>query len=219
MPKYFSRALCASTALATGLLLASSALAQSTGTSTLEELIVTGSSGPLNQGGAIVAIDEPKSRAEITQAFISTQAPSQTVLDTINLLPGVNFTNNDAFGSAGGDVTLRGFDSQRISLLQDGIPLNDSGNYAIYPNQQMDSDLISKVDVNMGTTDVDSPTAAAAGGTINYVTRKPQDEMGGRITLGGGSENFQQYYGVFETGKLGPWGTKAWISANYTKND
>ena len=81
------------------------------------------------QNGAIVAVEAPKSRVSITQQFISTQAPSQTVLDTINLLPGVNFTNNDAFGSAGGDVTLRGFDSQRISLLQDGIPLNDSGNW------------------------------------------------------------------------------------------
>jgi iron complex outermembrane receptor protein len=214
-----SRALCATTALATCLLWAGGALAQSTGTAVVEEVIVTGSAGPLNQGGAIVAVEAPKSRATITQEFISTQAPSQTVLDTINLLPGVNFTNNDAFGSAGGDITLRGFDSQRISLLQDGIPLNDSGNYAIYPNQQMDSDLISKVDVNLGTTDVDSPTAAAAGGTINYVTRVPQNEMGGRITLGGGTENFQQYYGVFETGRIGPWGTKAWISGNYAKND
>lgn len=213
------RALCASSALAGGLLLATAAFAQSTGTATVEELVVTGSSGPLNQGGAIVAVEAPKSRSTITQEFISTQAPSQTVLDTINLMPGVNFTNNDAFGSAGGDLTLRGFDSQRISLLQDGIPLNDSGNYAIYPNQQMDSDLISRVDVNLGTTDVDSPTAAAAGGTINYVTRVPKNEMGGRVTLGFGSEDFRQYYGVFETGRIGPWGTKAWFSANRSQNN
>lgn len=214
-----NRALCASTALATGLLLATGALAQSTGTAVVEELVVTGSNGPRSLNGEIVAVEAPKSRVSITQEFISTQAPSQTVLDTINLLPGVNFTNNDAFGSAGGDITLRGFDSQRISLLQDGIPLNDSGNYAIFPNQQMDSDLISRVDVNLGTTDVDSPTAAAAGGTINYVTRVPSNEMGGRATVGLGSENFQQYYGVFETGRLGPLGTKAWISGTYSKND
>lgn len=212
------RALCATTALAGGLALASTAMAQSTGTATVEELIVTGSTVNA-QRGAIVAQDVPKSRSSITQEFIATQTPGSTVLDTINLLPGVNFTNNDAFGSAGGDVTLRGFDSQRIALLQDGVPLNDSGNYAIYPNQQLDSDLISKVDVNLGTTDVDSPTAAAAGGTINYVTRKPADEMGARFDLGFGSENFQRYYGVFETGRVGPWGTKAWVSAAYARND
>lgn len=212
------RAMCATSALATGLLFGTVAFAQSTGTTAVEELVVTGASVNA-QRGAIVAIDAPKSRSSITQEFIALQTPGSTVLDTINLLPGVNFTNNDAFGSAGGDITLRGFDSQRIALLQDGVPLNDSGNYAIYPNQQLDSDLISKVDVNLGTTDVDSPTAAAAGGTINYVTRKPADDMGARFDIGAGSENFQRYYGVFETGRVGPWGTKAWVSAAYARND
>lgn len=214
----FSRALCATTALATGLLLASAAMAQSTGTAVVEELVVHGSTVK-SQNGAIVAEEAPKARSSITQEFISTQTPGATVLDTINLLPGVNFTNNDAFGSAGGDLTLRGFDSQRVALLQDGVPLNDSGNYAIYPNQQLDSDLISRVDVNLGTTDVDSPTAAAAGGTINYVTRKPADDFGARLDLGFGSENFQRFYGVLETGKVGPWGTKAWFSVASARND
>jgi iron complex outermembrane receptor protein len=217
MKSAFHRVLCTTTALA-GLLVASAAMAQSTGTALVEELVVTGSTVH-SQNGAIVAEDAPKSRTAVTQEFLSTQAPGGTLLDQINLLPGVNFTNNDAFGSAGGDITLRGFDSQRLALIQDGIPLNDSGNYAVYPNQQMDSDLIERVEVNLGTTDVDSPTAAAAGGTINYITRKPQDEMGGRVELGLGSESFQRYYGTFETGKVGPWGTKAWISGLYTKND
>lgn len=213
----FRRVLCATSALAS-LTLATSALAQTTGTAVVEELVVTGQT-TRSLDGAIVAVDEPKARSTITQEFISTQTPGATVLDTINLLPGVNFTGNDAFGSSGGDITLRGFDSQRIALIQDGIPLNDSGNYAVYPNQQLDGDLISKVDVNLGTTDVDSPTAAAAGGTINYITRKPQDEFGARFDLGVGSENFRRIYGVIETGKFGPWGTKAWVSYNRATND
>jgi iron complex outermembrane recepter protein len=159
----FHLALCATTAVATGLLVATTALAQSTGTSVVEELVVTGAA-TRSHGGAIVAEDVPKARSAITQEFISRQAPGGTLLDQINLLPGVNFTNNDAFGSAGGDITVRGFDSQRLALILDGMPLNDSGNYAIYPSQQLDSDLIEKVEVNLGTTDVDSPTAAAAGG-------------------------------------------------------
>ncbi|TAJ72870.1 MAG: TonB-dependent receptor [Phenylobacterium sp.] len=214
-----SRALCATTALATGLLLSSQALAQSTGTAIVEELVVTGSTGPKNLDGAIVAEREPKSRASITEEFISRQAPGQSVLDTINLLPGVNFTNNDAFGSAGGDITIRGFDGQRIALLQDGLPLNDSGNYAIYSNQQLESDLVSRVTVNLGTTDVDSPTAAAAGGTVNYITKRASKEFGVRAEVGFGSDNFQRYYGTIETGEIGPWGTRAWFSVLKTSND
>lgn len=213
------RALCASSALATSLLLAGGAMAQSTGTSVVEELVVTGSTGPKNLDGAIVAIEEPKSRVGITADFISRQAPGETILDAINLLPGVNFTNNDAFGSAGGDVVIRGFDSQRIALIQDGVPLNDSGNYAIFPNQQLESDLIAQATVNLGTTDVDSPTAAAAGGTINYVTRRAAKNFGVRAEVAGGSSNFQRYYGTVESGEIGPWGTRMWVSGLYTTND
>jgi iron complex outermembrane receptor protein len=214
-----SRALCASTALATGLLLSGQALAQSTGTAIVEELVVTGSTGPRNLDGVIVAETAPKSRASITEEFITRQAPGQTILDSINLLPGVNFSNNDAYGSAGGDLVVRGFDSQRVALLQDGVPLNDSGNYAIYPNQQMDPDLIAQATVNLGTTDVDSPTAAAAGGTINYITRRASSEFGVRAEVGFGSDDFQRYYGTIETGEVGPFGTKAWFSMTYTRND
>jgi iron complex outermembrane receptor protein len=215
----FSRALCATTALVTGMLMAEQALAQSTGTAVLEELVVTGSSGPRSVGGAIVAEREPKSRASITEELITRQAPGQTILDSINLLPAVTFSNNDPYGSAGGDITIRGFDSQRVALLQDGVPLNDSGNYEIYPNQQMDSDLIERATVNLGTTDVDSPTAAAAGGTINYVTRKASDVFGVRAEVGAGSDNFQRYYATIESGAIGPFGTKMWISGLYTRND
>ena len=214
-----SRALCATTALVTGLLVSGQALAQSSGTALVEELVVTGSTGPRNLDGAIVAEREPKSRASITEELITRQAPGQTILDAINLLPAVNFTNNDAYGSAGGDITIRGFDSQRVALLQDGVALNDSGNYAIYPNQQLEPDLIEKATVNLGTTDVDSPTAAAAGGTINYITRRASSEFGVRAEVGFGSDDFQRYYGTIESGAVGPFGTKMWVSGLYTRND
>lgn len=194
------------------------AFAQSTGTQVIEEIVVRGTR--VNTfGGAMTAETDTKSRAGLTSEFLERQAPGQSVLDSVNLLPGVNFTNNDAYGSSGGDIVVRGFDSQRVALLQDGVPLNDSGNYAIYPNQQLEPDLISRVTVNLGTTDVDSPTPAAAGGTINYVTRRAASEFGGRAEIGYGSDNMQRYYGAVETGEIGPWATKAWISALYTRND
>ncbi|WP_156390577.1 MULTISPECIES: TonB-dependent receptor [unclassified Caulobacter] len=208
----------ASTALVGCLLSATAAMAQSTGTEAVEQVVVTASSVK-NQNGAIVQQVVPKSRSTITQEFIARQVPGQTILDSLNLMPGVNFTNNDAYGSAGGDITIRGVDSQRIALLQDGVPLNDSGNYAIYPNQQMDSELISKVEVNTGTTDVDSPTAAAAGGTINYTTRKPTDEFGGVFEAQAGDGNFRRFFGVIDTGKVGPFGTSAWFSYADAIND
>lgn len=193
------------------------AYAQSSGTLAIEEIVVTGNK--MSMGGAMVEQVEPKSRSGITSELITRQTPGQTILDTINLLPAVNFTNNDAYGSAGGDLVLRGFDSQRVAILQDGVPLNDSGNYAIYPSQQLESDLISGVTVNLGTTDVDSPTAAAAGGTINYITRRASDVFGIRAEAGYGSENMKRFYGTVETGAFGPIGTKMWVSAMRSSNN
>ncbi|WGM37802.1 TonB-dependent receptor [Caulobacter sp. NIBR1757] len=214
----YKLAIVATTALV-GSLFATGAFAQSTGTAEVEEVVITGTSGPKNLEGAIVAETAAKSKSTLTDEFIQTQVAGQTVLQTLNILPSVNFTSNDAYGGSGGDVTIRGFDSQRISLNVDGIQLNDTGNYAIYSNQQLDPELISRVSTNLGTTDVDSPTASATGGTINYVTRRPATEFGGILQPSIGDDGYGRIFGLIDTGEIGPWGTRAFFAASYTKYD
>jgi len=215
----------ATTALMSGFLMAGAASAQSTASqmaderaTTIGEVVVTGARGPRAIEG-VVAETNPKSRASITEAFIGTQAAGQTILNSINLLPGVNFTNNDAFGSAGGDLTIRGFDAARISLTQDGIPMNDTGNYAIYSNQQLDPELISRASVNLGSTDVDSPTASATGGTVNYITRRPAQGFGVILQPSLGEYGYKRIFALLDTGEVGPWGSSAWFSASKTVYD
>ena len=195
------------------------AYAQSTGSVDFENeaIVVTGSR--TQEVGGVKVPDTVKPKAVLTQEYINRQNPGQTILDTINVVPGVSFQNNDAYGSSGGTLTIRGFDSSRISLTFDGVPLNDSGNYAIYSNQQIDPELIEQVNVNLGTTDVDSPTASAVGGTVNYRTITPSKSMGGRGSVSLGEFDFRRFFGLFQTGELGPWGTRAFISASSAKND
>ena len=211
------RLLCATTALfAPGI-----AMAQTTGTVEAENegevLVVTGTR--INNVEGISIPDTTKPRAVLEQEAIARQRPGQTILDTINLLPGVSFQNNDPYGSSGGTLTIRGFDSSRISLTFDGVPLNDSGNYAIYSNQQVDPELIDTVNVSLGTTDVDSPTASAAGGTVAYRTRVPMEEFGVRFSASIGEFNFRRVFGSIDTGALGPWGTRFFIAASRSQND
>ena len=202
----------------TALVLPTTAFAQSTGTVDFEKdaIIVTGVRA--KDVGGVQAPDAPKAKAVLTQEIIARQNPGQTILDTINLVPGVSFQNNDAYGSTGGTLTIRGFDSSRISLTFDGIQLNDSGNYAIYSGQQLDPELIDQVNVNLGSTDVDSPTASAVGGTVNYRTMIPTKEMGGRANISLGEYDFRRFFGVLNLGELGPWGTRAWLSASKADN-
>ena len=72
----------ATTALFSGLLVASTASAQSSGTEAaeLDEVVVTGATGPRNVDGLAVAETVAKTRNTITQEFIATQTPGQTIL-------------------------------------------------------------------------------------------------------------------------------------------
>ena len=199
--------------------LPTTAYAQSTGTVDFEEeaIVVTGTR--TRDVGGIQSPDASKAKAVITQEFISRNGPGQTVLDTINVVPGVSFQNNDAYGNSGGTLTMRGFDSTRISYTLDGIQLNDSGNYQIYSNFSIDPELIEQVNVNLGSTDVDSPTASAVGGTINQRTRTPTEEMGGVVNVSLGEFDYRRFFGMFDFGTFTPWGTRAFVSASTSKYD
>ena len=189
------------------------AFAQSTGSVEFEKtIVVTGTR--VQEVGGIQTPDAPKAKAVLTQEIIARSGPGQTVLDTINVVPGVSFQNNDGYGNSGGTLTMRGFDATRISYTLDGIQLNDSGNYSIYSNFSIDPELIEQVNVNLGSTDVDSPTASAVGGTINQRTLTPTRYMGGRVNLSGGVFGYRRAFGLLNSGEVGPWGTRAYVAAS-----
>ena len=204
---------------------ASPAFAQSTGSVDFENdaIVVTGAR--VGDVGGVTIPDSPKAKQEIGEELIRRQRPGQTVNDIVNLVPGVSFQNNDPWGSSGGTFTIRGFSSDRISQTVDGIPLNDSGNYAIYSNQQQDPETLQSVNVNLGSTDVDSPTASAVGGTINIRTKEPEDTF--KITASGSvgdvfakgkpdSRLYQRGFVMVDTGDFTGIGTKAFFAGSYT---
>lgn len=200
--------------------LATPAFAQSTGTQDFDkEIVVTGSRTTTQAVAGISAPDTAKAKAVLTQENIERQNPGQSILDTINQVPGVSFQNNDAYGSSGGTLNIRGFSADRVSLTFDGVPLNDSGGYAIFSNQQVDPELIEQVNVNLGTTDVDSPTASAAGGTVNLRTKKPDRDFGAMMSLSAGQFNFMRGFFKLETGDLTSGGIRAFVSGSTALND
>jgi iron complex outermembrane receptor protein len=210
--------LCATSAL----VMPAAAFAQSTGTADMEKetIVVTGT-----RTKAVGGVEVPpttKTREVLNSDFIQRQVPGQSINEVINQLPGVSFTNNDPFGSAGGTLIIRGFDSSRIAETFDGMPLNDTGNYAIFSNQMLDSELIERVNVSLGSTDVDSPTAAATGSTVNYQSRRPYETFTARIQGSYGwfdGGDYFRTFGVVDTGSFGPFGTRAWGSASMATND
>jgi iron complex outermembrane receptor protein len=199
--------------------LAVPAFAQSTGSEQFDggTIVVT---GQVNRDiGGIKLPDSTKSKQVLTQEIIGAQRAGQSVSEIINMVPGVSFQNNDAYGSSGGTLNIRGFDGSRISLTVDGIPLNDTGNYAQYSNQQIDPEIIEQINVNLGTTDVDSPTAAASGSTVNYRTRLPKEDFGARMVGSVGQYKFYRMFGVIDTGEFTAVGTRAFVTASHAESE
>jgi iron complex outermembrane receptor protein len=206
--------------LAGSLLAYGAAFAQTTGQTTVDAVVVTAMK-PVSISGLIKVQEAPKGKSEITQEFIATQQQGQNVLQDLNLTPGLTYTNDDPFGLAGsgGHLRLHGLDGTRIGLLVDGVPLNDSGNYAIYPGELVDPEVVESVSVNSGSADTDAPTASSVGGTINIKTMVPSDTFGGLLSGSVGSFAFKRIAGVLQTGEVGPWGTKAYVEVSDERAD
>ncbi len=118
------------------LAIAQPAYAQSTATQELEAIeSVTVTGQAASAGGIMAPVTVAKERTTIGQDYIKTQAAGQSIYEILNKVPGFNFVNNDPYGNSGGNVRIHGFDGAHISFTWDGMPLNDTGNYATYTNQ------------------------------------------------------------------------------------
>lgn len=209
-------------ALAGSLFAYSAALAQSTGSNTVQELVVTAHK-TRDVGGLVTQQEAPKTREIISQAYISARPAGANALSDLNLLPGVNFTNDDPYGMSGGGghFVVRGMtgSSATVGEMVDGVPLNDAGNYAIYAGELVDPEVISNVNLITGSTDVDSPTSSNLAGSVNINTLTPTKDFGGFVSASGGSLNYLRVAGLINTGEFGPFGTRAWIEGSDQHNN
>ena len=201
---------------------ATPALAQSTA-SQVQELIVTGARTPPSTAGLAVRTNEAKDVSTLTQQFIKTQTPSQNVGQLINILPGISNSTEDPGGFNSGDLRIHGFECNssggHIAIAIDGAPVTDTGNYACYFGEYMVAELIDHITVNIGSSDVDSPSASALGASINIVSRTPPKDFGmvGKLTYG--SYDYARGYGEIDTGAFGPWGTTAFFAGEYGREN
>ena len=123
------RAMWASTALVGGVLMATAASAQSTGSESFEadtvaEVVVTGQRGPSNVDGLAVEETVTRARSTLTGEYLESQQPGQSVLASIAILPGVTFSNSDAYGSSGGETGVNFAAPMDETLAQAALDLS-----------------------------------------------------------------------------------------------
>ena len=166
--------------------------------------------------GLITQEESPKPRSAVNRAYLDKLNPSAKAFQAIDLLPGVNTFSSDATGLFGGGIRVRGFAGDQMGLTINGAPVNDSGNFAVYPQEYTDSENLCEVFVTQGSTDTDAPHVGASGGNLGMVTCAPKDKFGMRVAMSTGQLNYQRSFARIDTGKFGPSNAKAFVSYSKT---
>jgi vitamin B12 transporter len=125
-----------------------------------------------DQGITVVGI------VETTQPV--TVIPRETIQDThapdipalLEQTLGLGTTRYGPYGSMA-DVNIRGFDTERVAVLIDGVPVNStrSGEFDFY---RLDVNAVERIEVIYGGSDTKYNVSGALGGVINIVTVQKQ---------------------------------------------
>jgi len=173
------------------------------------EVIITGKKLGM---GLMVTEDAPKARSTITAEELEKQRPTGNAYEALEMMPSVNSYNNDATGLFGGGLSLRGFNSDQIGATINGVPVNDSGNFAVYPQEYVDQENTCSQFVTQGSTDVDSPQVGATGGNFGIVTCKPENKQRVRFMQTIGQLSMHKTFVRYDTGYFADGRTKAFAS-------
>lgn len=169
--------------------------------------------------GLMVQEDVPKARSTVTAEELAKQRPTGNAYDALALLPAVNTYSYDATGLFGGGLTLRGFNSDQIGATINGVPVNDSGNFAVFPQEYVDQENTCTQFVTQGSTDVDSPQVGATGGNFGITTCDPEDKTRFRVAQTLGQLHISKTYMRFDTGRFADGKAKMFLSASHAQSD
>ena len=197
-------------------LLGTPAQAQAQSATELNRVTVTGEGDKLGTG-LLMEEDAPKARSSVTKAQLEKTRSSGNPFQALSLLPGVNSTSNDATGLFGGGLRVRGFNSDQMGFTVNGAPVNDSGNFAVFPQEYVDQENLCSLYVTQGAPDTDAPHVGAVGGNVGIWSCAPEDVQRTRIALSGGQLGYFRTFARVDTGKIGAF--KGFVSASLSQAD
>jgi len=184
----------------------------------IENITVTGVTGADAGGGLMVEEKGTKQKSTVTTDFIATQAPTSNPVQLLRYLPGANVSSSDAFGVQQSDITVRGLGSTQIGVSLEGMPLNDSGSFAIYPSEWIDSENLSSITLSHGSSELDSPFVYATGGSINITMNEPTHDFRTTVGQSVGSHSAIRSYVRLDSGDLNVFSPGDWrmfLSGSY----
>ncbi|WP_158974725.1 TonB-dependent receptor [Cellulophaga sp. L1A9] len=178
--------------------------------SALDEVIVTTYS---------LAVDRktPVAVSTIKAGDIELKLGTQEFPEILKSTPGIYATKSGG-GYGDGRVNIRGFSSENVAVMINGIPVNDMENGAVYwSNWAGLGDVTSAMQVQrgLGASKIAVPSI---GGTINIVTKTTDVEEGGSIYASLANDGYEKYGFTYSTG-LSDKGLAVTVSGSSTQGD
>jgi len=184
----------------------------------LKEMIATVRSGQTTQLGDIklgtssiglreveiiasVAVERetPVAVSTIKAEYIENKLGTQEFPEILKGTPGVYATKTGG-GFGDGRINVRGFDSQNVAVMINGVPVNDMENGRVYwSNWAGLSDVTGSMQVQrgLGASKVAVPSI---GGTINIVSKASDNKQGGSLYSRIGNNGYNEFGFQVNTG-------------------
>ncbi|WP_400076201.1 TonB-dependent receptor [Winogradskyella sp. R77965] len=168
---------------------------------------------------ASVAVDRktPVAVSTVKAADIQLKLGTQEFPEVLKSTPGVYATKAGG-GFGDGRINLRGFSSENVAVMINGVPVNDMENGRVFwSNWAGLGDVTSTMQVQrgLGAARVAVPSI---GGTINILTKTTDAEEGGNILTTLGNDGYAKFGVTYSTGLMDS-GWAATVSAAKTDGD
>jgi outer membrane cobalamin receptor len=152
---------------------------------------------------ASVAVDRktPVAVSTVRAADIQLKLGTQEFPEVLKSTPGVYATKSGG-GYGDGRINLRGFDSENVAVMINGVPVNDMENGRVYwSNWAGLGDVTSSMQVQrgLGASKVAVPSV---GGTINILSKTTDVQVGGNAYTTLGNDGFKKFGFTYSTGLM-----------------
>lgn len=138
-----------------------------------------------------VARKTPVAVSTLEPAFIEEKLGTQEFPEILKSTPGV-YATKDGGGYGDAKVNVRGFKSENVAMMVNGVPMNGMENQKVYwSNWSGMSDVTRSMQVQrgLGASKVASPSV---GGSINVITKSTEAKRGGSVSYAMGNDGYNK---------------------------
>jgi len=156
----------------------------------------------------------PVAASTITKEEITQKLGNQEFVKIFKSTPGI-YATEDSGGFGDGEILSRGFRSENVAVLINGIPVNATTDGRVFWSNWGGIGNVtssSQIQRGLGAAKIAVPSI---GGTINIITEGSEAEKGGQFTYGLGNNGFTKYGLKLSTGLINGWAATVYADRTF----